>query len=223
MTPGEPAPAPLEEHDRSGVTSRRKRRIDEIGDESRRRIMDAAEELFTERGFDRTSFVDIAERSGISRGSIPWHFANKEGLLLAVVDRALARQTVDRDSLEHGDITDVLAGIKQWMHQPTAAMLYTLLTQALATDGDVHDRFVQFHRRGRAALAALIDATGTRSGVDADVLATVVNGALLGIHLQWTLDPTVDLDASLDLLATLINPEKPTTTAARPKATRNDG
>ncbi len=184
--------------------------------------MDAAEELFTERGFDRTSFVDIAERSGISRGSIPWHFANKEGLLVAVVDRALARQAVDRESIEHDDITDVLAKIKQWMHQPTAAMLYTLLTQALATDGDVHDRFVQFHRRGRGGLAALVDANGTPSGVDSNVLATVVNGALLGIHLQWTLDPTVDLDASLDLLAALIDTKKPTTTTARRKATPSE-
>lgn len=183
----------------------RKRRIDEIGEESRRRIMDAAEVLFTERGFEGTSFVDIAERSGISRGSIPWHFTNKAGLLLAVVERALARRTIESQSIEHGDIRAVLDDIKQWMHHPTAAMLYTLLTEALSTHGEVHDRFVDFHRRGRAGLAALITASGAdHDGVDADVLASVVNGALLGLHLQWTLDERVDLDAGLDLLGRLI-------------------
>ena len=73
------------------VNSPGPRRIDEIGEESRRRILDAAEELFAERGFDRTSFVDIAKRSGISRGSIPWHFKNKDGLVMAVVERAVER------------------------------------------------------------------------------------------------------------------------------------
>jgi TetR/AcrR family acrAB operon transcriptional repressor len=44
------------------MTSSSVRRIDEIGEESRRRILDAAEELFAEKGFDKTSFVDIATR-----------------------------------------------------------------------------------------------------------------------------------------------------------------
>jgi TetR/AcrR family transcriptional regulator, acrAB operon repressor len=196
---------------RPAVPAERKRRIDEIGEESRRRILDAAEELFAERGFERTSFVDIAERSGISRGSIPWHFANKDGLLLAAVERALARRTIESKSVEHGDIGEVLEDIKQWMHHPTASMLYTLLTEALSSEGGVHERFVDFHRRGRANLAALIEASGTdQTTVDADVLASLVNGALIGLHLQWKLDQRVDLDAGLDLLARLIKRALPT-------------
>ena len=66
-----------------------KGRIDEIGDESRRRILDAAEALFAEKGFDRTSFADLAARSGLSRGSIPWHFQNTDGLLTAAGGRGV--------------------------------------------------------------------------------------------------------------------------------------
>jgi TetR/AcrR family acrAB operon transcriptional repressor len=198
----------------------RKRRIDEIGDESRRRILDAAEALFAERGFERTSFASIARRSGISRGSIPWHFANKDGLLIAVVERALARQVVESRSIEQGDLGVVMDDIRRWMHQPTAAMLYTLLAEALSTEGEVRDRFVGFHRRGRARLAALIEAAGAdSSGAPPEVFATVVNGALLGLHLQWTLDPTVDLDAGLGLLARLIDRKSVSTGARRKKRT----
>jgi TetR/AcrR family acrAB operon transcriptional repressor len=202
------------------MPAERKRRVDEIGDESRRRIMDAAEQLFAERGFERTSFVDIAERSGISRGSIPWHFTNKDGLLLAVVERALARATIESHSVEHGDLGEVLEDIKRWMHHPTASMLYTLLASALSTHGEVRDHFVDFHSRGRAGLAALIHATGVDRG-DADVLASVLNGALLGLHLQWTLDRRVDLDAGLDLLRRLFEsglsprPARPAASATR--------
>jgi len=63
------------------------RRMTEIGDESKQRLLDAAEELFTEKGFENTTVVEIGERAGISHGSIPWHFGNKSGILFAVVSR----------------------------------------------------------------------------------------------------------------------------------------
>jgi TetR/AcrR family acrAB operon transcriptional repressor len=59
----------------------------EIGDESRQRLLDAAEALFIEKGFDNTTVIEIGQRAGISHGSIPWHFGNKSGLLYAVVMR----------------------------------------------------------------------------------------------------------------------------------------
>ena len=57
--------------------------------ESRELILTAAAELFAAKGYRQTTFADVAERSGISRGSIPWHFGSKEGLLLAVLERSV--------------------------------------------------------------------------------------------------------------------------------------
>lgn len=56
--------------------------------ESRRLLIEAAAGLFVEKGYQQTTFADVAARSGVSRGSIPWHFGNKEGLLAAVLDDA---------------------------------------------------------------------------------------------------------------------------------------
>jgi TetR/AcrR family acrAB operon transcriptional repressor len=61
--------------------------MSEIGDESRQRLMDAALELFLEKGFENTTVIEIGQRAGISHGSIPWHFGNKSGLLYAIVLR----------------------------------------------------------------------------------------------------------------------------------------
>lgn len=63
------------------------RRMTEIGDESKKRLLDAAEELFQEKGFENTTVVEIGLKAGISHGSIPWHFGNKSGILFAVVSR----------------------------------------------------------------------------------------------------------------------------------------
>jgi len=47
-----------------------KKRMSEIGDESRTRILDAAETLFLEKGYERTTLVDVGKLAGISYGSI---------------------------------------------------------------------------------------------------------------------------------------------------------
>ncbi|PRZ39693.1 TetR family transcriptional regulator [Antricoccus suffuscus] len=189
----------------------RKSRIEEIGEESRRRIMDAAEELFAEKGFSRTSFVDVAERSGISRGSIPWHFANKDGLLIAVVERAVD-QLMPPGSIAAsgpGGVREVFDRLKEWMRGPTAGVLYMLLTEAISSDSPVHTHYVEFFRtRRKAAGYAISSATGSprRSNADRealDLLLTVVNGAVFGIGLQYQLDPALDLDACMETLARL--------------------
>jgi len=47
------------------------------GDEVRRRLQEAALELFTERGFDQTSAADIAGRAGVTERTFFRHFTDK--------------------------------------------------------------------------------------------------------------------------------------------------
>jgi AcrR family transcriptional regulator len=57
-------------------------------DLTRERILEAAAELFAQRGYAGTGVDRLAERSGIAKTAIYYHFGNKEGLLAAVLDRA---------------------------------------------------------------------------------------------------------------------------------------
>jgi TetR/AcrR family acrAB operon transcriptional repressor len=195
---------------RSGpVTSPKTRRIDEIGQESRRRILDAAEELFAEKGFDRTSFVDIAERSGISRGSIPWHFQNKDGMLIATVERAIERWVPSElSSRDEAGLREILERATEWAKDPTSAMLYTVLTEALSA-GPVHALYVEYFRDRRKGIAHLLAAIGGGGFTDADLAAlepqaAVVYGALVGLGLQYRLDPSFDLDGAVEVLRAMI-------------------
>lgn len=54
-------------------------------------ILDAAEELFTLKGFDGTSTNDILERVGIARGTLYYHFKSKEDIMDALIERINAR------------------------------------------------------------------------------------------------------------------------------------
>ncbi|MCX5044692.1 TetR family transcriptional regulator [Aldersonia sp. NBC_00410] len=50
-------------------------------------LLDAAEEVFAEKGFTTATLDDIAHAAGYTKGAIYKHFATKEGLFLAVSDR----------------------------------------------------------------------------------------------------------------------------------------
>ena len=64
--------------ERRGSGVREQRRL-----ETHDRIVEAAAELFTERGFDAVSVVEIAQRAGVVEKTVFNHFPLKEGLVLS--------------------------------------------------------------------------------------------------------------------------------------------
>lgn len=61
-------------------------RVDRSRAEARRRILDAAETLFAEGGFDGTATSAIAARAGVTSALIFYYFQTKRGLLQALID-----------------------------------------------------------------------------------------------------------------------------------------
>ena len=57
------------------------------GAPARERILDAAETLFAEHGFDATPTSRVAERAGVPKGLVHYYFRRKPDLLEALVDR----------------------------------------------------------------------------------------------------------------------------------------
>ncbi|HZQ00706.1 MAG TPA: CerR family C-terminal domain-containing protein [Reyranella sp.] len=56
------------------------------GEESRRRILEAALEMFAAEGYDGTSTRQLAEQAGVNLPAIQYYFGSKEGLFRAVID-----------------------------------------------------------------------------------------------------------------------------------------
>ena len=59
----------------------------------RRAILDAATELFADRGFDGVSVQEIADRAGTHKTTVLYHFATKDALHDAVLEEGLGRIT----------------------------------------------------------------------------------------------------------------------------------
>ena len=59
------------------------------GERTAERILDAAEELFAERGYEGTTLRDVATRVGVRPPSLYNHFASKDALYAAVLERGI--------------------------------------------------------------------------------------------------------------------------------------
>ena len=62
---------------------------DEQAARTRARILDAAGELFLERGYARTTMKDLAERAGVARDTVHAVFGSKARVLTALIDLVL--------------------------------------------------------------------------------------------------------------------------------------
>lgn len=63
------------------------------GADTRERLMDAAERLFAERGFDGVSLREIVAAADVNLGAVHYHFDSKQGLFEAVFARGAQRIT----------------------------------------------------------------------------------------------------------------------------------
>lgn len=62
-------------------------RIVKEADEQRNEILDAAETLITEKGYSKTTIIDILNQVGIAKGTFYYYFKSKEEVMDAIIER----------------------------------------------------------------------------------------------------------------------------------------
>jgi TetR/AcrR family acrAB operon transcriptional repressor len=68
------------------------RRTKKEAAETRERILEAALNVFSKKGYSRTTFVNIANEIGLTKGAVYWHFKTKPDLLAAMISHGEERQ-----------------------------------------------------------------------------------------------------------------------------------
>ena len=92
-------------------------------DRSRTAILDAAETLFAQRGFDSVSLQEIGDAAGLSRGTPNYFFGSKQDLYVAVLERVFA----DRE-----EATKLaFAPVRAWCESTRPGPLREPLTRAI--------------------------------------------------------------------------------------------
>src|SRR5436190_9573246 len=68
-------------------------------DQTRDRIVAAAERVFARRGYHGASLDEIAQQAGFTKGALYYNFASKEELFLALLDRLIEARLALLESL----------------------------------------------------------------------------------------------------------------------------
>jgi AcrR family transcriptional regulator len=109
---------------------KRRRRVD--GEASRTRILDAATEIASERGYEGTSIGLVSAKCGLPASSIYWHFKDKDDLIAAVIERSFghvlsAWQMPDEGSARERLVPMVLQISKALVNSPDFLRLGLML------------------------------------------------------------------------------------------------
>ncbi len=87
-------------------------------EKTRMRIMKAALKLFVENGYERTTFADVAQHIGLTKGAVYWHFKSKPELLAELVVFMTERHTVQLTrTLSHPASLDSLEALTAYFVQ----------------------------------------------------------------------------------------------------------
>jgi AcrR family transcriptional regulator len=173
--------------------------------ETRRTIIEAAIELFRQRGWTATTLPQVAQRAGTAVDTVSSVFGSKVGLLMTVVDVAIVGDDEEAAMVDRPDFAEIARGtraerVRTGVHyamnvyERSVPILRTL-QEAAASDATAHARLVQYDEDRRtlmaAGLALMIDEPASEDVIDA-VWALVSPDvfALLTERRGWSLERT---------------------------------
>jgi TetR/AcrR family transcriptional regulator len=180
----------------------------------RRQIIDCTIELVAERGPGRTSLAAIAERAGISKAAVLYHFASKDAVMDATLHHVIASYVaavgaqVDAADGPEAMLVAYLRGTVAHLREHPAQL--RVLVEGLARDRDGEREFAPgtpasaSRSQGVATILELGQQAGVFRPFDTRALALVIGGALDGVVAEWVGDRGLDLDAAAAELETAV-------------------
>jgi AcrR family transcriptional regulator len=165
---------------------------------TRDRLLDAALDLFASRGYERTTVGDIEAAAGFTArgGTLYKHFASKEAVLEAAVDRQVSQVTGARaiiDLLPLGDLRAETVLVFRYLFAEIARYeaITALIEKESASVPALGQRFWdEIAEPGYHLGAQLLDRQLNKDGPggwDAEALAVLLIGATVNFRrAQWT-------------------------------------
>jgi AcrR family transcriptional regulator len=180
--------------------------------EKRRRLKDAALQLFRSRGYERTSVEQITKRANLATGSFYQHYRSKQQLLLALMDELLA--AMGRLSLRPAYGGDVGGSLRELLARGFSNDLrylgaYRAWEEAVLYDPQMASRQLAIRqwttKRVAVLLSSLQQWPGARPGVDVPALAQVIDTLFWSLLAQAVFLTRVELNEWIDAATHLIH------------------
>jgi AcrR family transcriptional regulator len=172
-----------------------------VSDERKNQIINAAEGVFTEKGFDAARMDDIADKTGLSKGTLYLYFKSKDDLIIAILDRMFQREFKQLENLNQEGVsaTEAISNITDLLTKEILSLLrlIPIVYQFLALA--FRNKYVQkalkkYINRYLDILIPIIQG-GIDSGefrqVDAREVAIAMGAIIEGTLLLWVYDKSI--------------------------------
>lgn len=165
-------------------------------DDIRTRLLDAAGEVFAERGYAGAGVAEIARRAGLTTGAIYSRYSGKAGLLLEAIEQA---SSAELRALLYGSApeppTDVLAAVGTHLVDPEPPRGQALMLEAFVAarrDPDVAALLQRRIEDQDLQLAKLVGEAKAQGAIDpaldTDAVVTFCHSVALGFLLYRAID-----------------------------------
>jgi AcrR family transcriptional regulator len=187
----------------------------DVSEERKDQILDAASEIFAEKGVHESRMDDIVAKSGLSKGTLYWYFKSKDEILFGIFDRMFKREfeVIDKLIDEGGTATERLSIFMETGIQDIQRMMrlmpiaYEFLSLAFRIKF-IQEAFKRYINKYIDALVPIIQ-QGIDSGefkeVDSLNVAITAGAIFEGTLLLWVYDnnlviPEYHIRAGIQLL-----------------------
>ncbi|MCV7169865.1 TetR/AcrR family transcriptional regulator [Mycobacterium manitobense] len=181
---------------------------------SNRRLITAAAELITEKGWEATSAAEIGRRAGYSRAMVHARYGSKDAILEAILAHAQAQNIMPAAEPDSTGLQNAVAhfGRIRRLYDEDRDFLratFVMTFEAVKTTSPIRGRLDDWFRRGVDEVAAglrngIIDGS-VRPDIDMDRAVNAISAAAFGAAFQWiVLADDYDLPRELDYLESRI-------------------
>lgn len=167
----------------------------------RAQILEAALQCFAEKGYHAATMDDLVRASGLSKGSLYWHFESKQDVFLALFDRFTAEIFAGWEAVAAGD-APALERLRRFgeIAVGSIAAQRPLLRAWLEffAHAEARERLARVYRQSRERLAETLRrgiASGEIRDVPVEAAAVSLTALVEGLLLQAAVDPTLDARA----------------------------
>lgn len=168
-------------------TPRRVRGVSKNPVEARRKLIEAAIELFARKGFTATSTEEVAEMAGYGQATVFFHFKTKAGLLEACLDLMLEQARASLIEAENSGTQVLLTKLDQY-HAPHAEFFARMMSE-LAGNARFGPIYAAFHDHMRELIEAELRRETGASAQQCALAATMIKSMMLGVHAEHRIAP----------------------------------
>lgn len=173
----------------------------DVSEERKDQIMNAAEEVFSQKGFSDARMDDIAEETGLSKGTLYLYYKSKDDLIIAILDRIFQHEfrTFENLDLASMSATDAIWNFAETTSKDVKMMMRLLPITYEFMGLAFRNKFVQkafkaYFNRYMDILIPIIQHgidTGEFRPVDPKEIAIAMGAIMEGTLLLWVYDSSL--------------------------------